>query len=228
VDEDQAPEDIKPYLKHPVVQALAASREHRLLSLKRRVPPVRRSPNGHWESGCSGNPFGRPKGRTTVRKAFHQFGLEAVAKLAALADDPSLSPGERAVVLSQCVQLSCSVRSIRSDASMHKKLEQQRREAEMDAAFADFFRRVDISPQAAAALQAQARAALARSVAEPFAPEPEAASQSTTPASSQPPEGTLSSEPELEPTPAPAGEARVQPGQMPLHYSRSPRIMLSR
>jgi hypothetical protein len=83
-----------------------------------------------------------------VRKAFHQFGLAAVAKLAALADDPSLSPGQRAAVLSECVQLSYAVRGIRSDASMQRKLEQQQREREMDEAVMDFFRRVEIPPGA--------------------------------------------------------------------------------
>jgi hypothetical protein len=146
VDDDQVPEDLRPYLRHPVAHAQAAARGGVLA--KRRAPPVRRSPNGHWETGCSGNPNGRPKGRTTVRKAFHQFGLAAVAKLAALGDDPRLTPAERAAVLSECVQLSYAVRGIRSDASMQRKLEQQQREREMDEAVMDFFRRVQIPPGA--------------------------------------------------------------------------------
>jgi hypothetical protein len=137
-------EDLRPYL-HPLVLAQAAARGG--LLAKRRAP-VRRGPNGRWETGCSGNPFGRPKGRTTVRKALHKFGLEGVAKLAALADDPRLTPGERASVLSQCVQLSYAVRGIRSDAKAWRKAEQLRREREMDDALMDFVRRLGLPPRA--------------------------------------------------------------------------------
>jgi hypothetical protein len=145
-------EDLRPYL-HPLVLAQAAARGG--LLAKRRAP-VRRSPNGRWETGCSGNPFGRPRGRTTVRKAFHQFGLGAVAKLAALAENPTLSFAERVELYTQCIRLSYSVRAIRSDASAQRKLAQEQREAEMDAAVRHFFERANIPPAMLARMQAAA------------------------------------------------------------------------
>jgi hypothetical protein len=216
VDDDQVPEYLKPYLKHPVALALAANQH---LLAKRRVPPVPRDGKGRIMRGFSGNPHGRPPGRPSMRVAFHRYGLNGLAKLNALADDPSLSPGQRAVVLAEQVRLAYSLKSIRSDTSAQRKLQRLEEQRVIDEAIADFFRRVGISPQAAAALQAQAQAALARSVAEPAAMPPP-----------PPPEGASAPEPEAAPpqpagTEPPGGAPEPKPAQ-PLHYSRPPRISL--
>jgi hypothetical protein len=205
VDDDEMPEGLRPYLRHPVVHAQAAARDG--LLAKRRAPPARRGPNGRWETGCSGNPNGRPKGRTTVRKAFHQFGLAAVAKMAELADDPSLSPGQRAAVLSQCVQLSYSVRGIRSDARAWRKAEQLRREREMDEALMDFVRRLGLLPRAKLMASQAAQPSLEprERPARPALPE----------APGGEPKALPSSSPPAPPVPAPRNEARPPTAAQP-------------
>jgi hypothetical protein len=104
----------------------------------------RRSRYGRILKGFSGNPAGRPPGRVSMRVAFHKHGLEHLAKLSELADDPRLTPGERAVVHAEFVRLSYSLRCIRSDASSKRKVVQQERERELHAATLAVFARAGV------------------------------------------------------------------------------------
>ena len=141
MDEEQVPEHLKPYQKHPLVLALAADQH---LFTRRRAPPVPRDGYGRILKGFSGNPLGRPPARQSMRAAFHKHGLLHLAKLSELADDPRLTPGERAVVHAEFVRLSYSLRCIRSDASSKRKLEQQERERELHQATLAVFARAGV------------------------------------------------------------------------------------
>jgi hypothetical protein len=232
VDEDQVPEHLKPYLRHPLVLALAANQN--LLS-RRRVPPVPRDGFGRILKGHSGNPHGRPPGRPSMRVAFHKLGLQHLGKLSELADDPRLTLGDRAVVHAEFVRLSYSVRCTRSDASAQRKLAQQQREAEMDAAVRHFFERANIPPPMFARMQAAASSgalfgAKARapsgaaaaggdptppSVEVPTGSEARAPSSAATPGGELAPPSEAKAQPVGEAQDAPEGDGEARPGDAP-------------
>jgi hypothetical protein len=115
-------------------QFLAALQRDRRALSKRAGVPVPRDPKGRFEKGCSGNPRGRPRDRILpAREALHQYGLEHLARLAALAGDPTLTPCERAVVHAELARLLFSFRAVRADARAEKKLRQQQRDDEVRA-----------------------------------------------------------------------------------------------
>jgi hypothetical protein len=194
-------DDLEHYRNHPLVLALASNR---YLLTKRRVPPVPRDGKGRIMPGFSGNPFGRPPGRQSMRAAFHRHGLEHLAKLSELADDPRLTPGERAVVHAEFVRLTYSLRAIRSDASAQRKLEQQERERLMDQAVMDLCRRVQIPP--GARLPAPRAAELK--------PEPR----------ERPPAAPSLPAPRNEARPPPAAEPKPEPGETPAAAPPAPEV----
>jgi hypothetical protein len=201
----------EPYRKQPLVQSLASNQG---LVLKRSPSRVPRDGLGRFVPGYSGNPFGRPRGRVSVRLAFHRFGLNALIRLNALADDPTLSPSQRAGVLAEFVRLSYSLKSIRSDASAERKLAQQHREAEMDAAVMDFFRRLDIPPAFLARAQALVGAAAVGSEAEA----PACPSSSAAPGGERTPHGAEAQAPSRVAAPA-APEPPATPSKCPFRIA---------
>jgi hypothetical protein len=148
VNEEQALKELaKAAAQHPVAMAMVAVRLKGGDPLERSGPPRPLVPRGHkgqFLKGHSGNPSGAPRGRARLRQMFHAFGVDAVAKLSALVDDHSISPSERAAILVQCINLSCSVRAIRSDARSRLKAEQLRREQELHAAKLAVFQRAGV------------------------------------------------------------------------------------
>jgi hypothetical protein len=225
-------DDFERYRNHPLVLALAADQH---LLTRRRAPPVPRDGYGRIMPGFSGNPHGRPPGRQSMRAAFHKYGLNGLAKLNALADDPPLSPGQGAVIYAEQVRLAYSLRAIRSDASAQRKLAQQHREAEMDAAVRHFFERANIPPAMLARTQAAASSgalfgAKARapsgaaaaggdpsppSVEVPTGSEAQAPSNAATPGGEPAPQGEANAQPngEVQAPPDSGGDAR--PGEAP-------------
>jgi hypothetical protein len=225
-------EAAKTYRTHPLALALARDR----YCLERRPrPPVPRGHCGHFLKGHSGNPSGRPRGRPKMREAFHKLGLDAAIKLAALTDNPMLSFAERVELYMQCIRLSYSVRAIRSDASAKRRLAQQQREAEMDAAVRHFFERANIPPAMLARMQAAASSgtlfgAKARapygapaaggdptppSVEVPTDSEARAPSSAATPGGEPAPPSEAKAHPVGEAQDAPEGDGEARPGDAP-------------
>jgi len=131
--------------QHPVLRAFAAAvaKDRRALT-KRAGVRVPRDHLGRFVTGCSGNPRGRPRNRESVRVAFHKFGLLGIEKLAALVDDPTLSPVERAAICGELVRLTCCFRAIHFDSKIWRKTEQLRRERELHAAMLAVFQKAGV------------------------------------------------------------------------------------
>jgi hypothetical protein len=201
-------DDLEPYLKSPVARALA---KDRYLLEKRRVPPVPRDAKGRIMPGFSGNLHGRPPGRASMRVAFHRYGLNGLAKLNALADDPTLSPGQRAVIYAEQVRLAYSLRAIRSDASAQRKLEQQQRERELHEATLAVLQRAGVPAREFM----EWLAAKSKPGTPPASPLPAPCNEATPPPVERPPARDLPEAPGGEAKAQADGDGNAQPGAVP-------------